>query len=238
MARRIERSHLSRRTLRSPRGSGHEIAVRRGDRRACDWRRRRGCVRGGLGRCVPPLRLGGTRNDSSEPVLRRMGRSGRRSRDSASSLLAADDARMGATLYELAPDAPEMRMHMHFGAEEMFFVLSGRPVFRNQHGEEEMAPGDFVFCPEDVPDCTRSATPPKNPLRSSRSVPGASRTSSPTPNTDMHGWRLAIPIPSYSREAATPASSLASRSRSSRSFGRLSAVARDDEEAAGGLFAS
>jgi Cupin domain len=58
-----------------------------------------------------------------------------------------DDARMGATLYELAPGAPEMRMHMHFGAEEMFFVLSGRPVFRNQHGEEEMAPGDFVFCP-------------------------------------------------------------------------------------------
>jgi uncharacterized cupin superfamily protein len=39
-------------------------------------------------------------------------------------------------------------MHMHFGAEEMFFVLSGRPVFRNQHGEEEMTPGDFVFCPE------------------------------------------------------------------------------------------
>jgi len=59
-----------------------------------------------------------------------------------------DDARMGATLYELAPDAPEMRMHMHFGAEEMFFVLSGRPLFRNQHGEEELAPGDFVFCPE------------------------------------------------------------------------------------------
>ena len=59
-----------------------------------------------------------------------------------------DDARMGATLYELAPGAPGMRMHMHFGAEEMFFVLSGRPVFRNQHGEEELAPGDFVFCPE------------------------------------------------------------------------------------------
>ncbi len=115
-----------------------------------------------------------------------------------------DDARMGATLYELAPEAPEMRMHMHFGAEEMFFVLTGRPLFRNQHGEEELAPGDFVFCPRDVPDYTRSATPPKNSLRSSRSVPAASRTSSPTPNTDMHGWRLAIPIPRYSREAATP----------------------------------
>ena len=30
----------------------------------------------------------------------------------------------------------------------MFFVLSGRPVFRNQQGEEALAPGDFVFCPE------------------------------------------------------------------------------------------
>jgi uncharacterized cupin superfamily protein len=54
-----------------------------------------------------------------------------------------DDARMGATLYELAPGAPDMRVHMQFGAEEMFFVLSGRPVFRNQHGEAELAPGDF-----------------------------------------------------------------------------------------------
>jgi uncharacterized cupin superfamily protein len=59
-----------------------------------------------------------------------------------------DYARMGATLYELAPGAPGMRMHMHFGAEEMFFVLSGRPVLRNKEGEEELAPGDFVFCPE------------------------------------------------------------------------------------------
>ena len=59
-----------------------------------------------------------------------------------------DDARMGATLYELAPGAPDTPTHMHFGAEEMFFVLSGRPVFRNEHGEEELAPGDFVFCPE------------------------------------------------------------------------------------------
>ena len=39
-------------------------------------------------------------------------------------------------------------MHMHVGAEEMFFVLRGRPVLRNQNGEEALAPGDFVFCPE------------------------------------------------------------------------------------------
>jgi uncharacterized cupin superfamily protein len=59
-----------------------------------------------------------------------------------------DGAGMGATLYELPPGAPEGRMHMHFGAEEMFFVLAGRPVLRNRHGAEELAPGDFVFCPE------------------------------------------------------------------------------------------
>ncbi len=59
-----------------------------------------------------------------------------------------DGARMGATLYELAPGAPEGRIHMHFGAEEMFFVLSGRPSFRNQDGSEALSPGDVVFCPE------------------------------------------------------------------------------------------
>jgi uncharacterized cupin superfamily protein len=59
-----------------------------------------------------------------------------------------DDARMGATLYELAPDTPASGLHMHFGAEEMFFVLSGRPQFRNREGEETLSPGDFVFCPE------------------------------------------------------------------------------------------
>jgi uncharacterized cupin superfamily protein len=59
-----------------------------------------------------------------------------------------DDARMGATLYELVPGATYGRLHMHFGWEEMFFVLSGRPTFRSQHGEEVLAPGEFVFCPE------------------------------------------------------------------------------------------
>ncbi len=59
-----------------------------------------------------------------------------------------DDARMGATLYEFPPGTPESRLHMHYGAEEIFFVLSGRPLFRNPDGEETLAPGDFVSCPE------------------------------------------------------------------------------------------
>jgi uncharacterized cupin superfamily protein len=76
-----------------------------------------------------------------------------------------DDARSGATLYELAPDAPETRMHMHFGAEEMFFVLSGRPRLRNRHGTEDLAPGDFVFCPEGRAGLHTFSNPAKEPVR-------------------------------------------------------------------------
>ena len=60
-----------------------------------------------------------------------------------------DGAMMGATLYEFdAGAADEIRMHMHFGAEELFFVLSGRPQLRTPRGSEELEPGAFVFCPE------------------------------------------------------------------------------------------
>jgi uncharacterized cupin superfamily protein len=76
-----------------------------------------------------------------------------------------DDARMGATLYELAPDAPEPRIHMHFGAEELFFVLSGRPVLRTPEGKEELAPGDFVFCPEGRAGLHTFSNPGEEPAR-------------------------------------------------------------------------
>ena len=60
-----------------------------------------------------------------------------------------------------APGAPEGRMHMHFGAEEMFFVLSGRPVFRNhlRRGDDGTR-GTSSSAPRGGPDCTRSATRP------------------------------------------------------------------------------
>jgi uncharacterized cupin superfamily protein len=57
-------------------------------------------------------------------------------------------ARMGATLYELPPGDHGDKLHMHYNGEEMFFVLSGRLLFRNLEGEEELGAGDFVFCPE------------------------------------------------------------------------------------------
>lgn len=76
-----------------------------------------------------------------------------------------DDARMGATLYELAPGTPESRMHMHFGAEELFFVLSGRPSFRNRDGAESLSPGDVVFCPEGRAGLHTFANPTDEPVR-------------------------------------------------------------------------
>jgi uncharacterized cupin superfamily protein len=75
-----------------------------------------------------------------------------------------DYARLGATLYELAPGAPESRMHMHFGAEEMFFVLRGRPSFRNGEGKATLAPGDVVFCPEGRPGLHTFANPTDEPV--------------------------------------------------------------------------
>ncbi len=74
-------------------------------------------------------------------------------------------ARMGSTLYELAPHAPEPRIHMHFGAEEMFFVLSGRPTLRSPEGEERLAPGDFVFCPEGRAGLHTFSNPTDEPAR-------------------------------------------------------------------------
>jgi uncharacterized cupin superfamily protein len=76
-----------------------------------------------------------------------------------------DDARMGATLYELPPGTPEDRIHMHFGAEEMFFVLQGRPLFRNRDGREELAPGDFVSCPEGRAGLHTFSNPTDEPAR-------------------------------------------------------------------------
>ena len=100
-----------------------------------------------------------------------------------------DDARMGATLYELAPGTPEGRMHMHFGAEEMFFVLSGRPCSGTSTAKRRWPPETSSSARRDGPGCTRSAIRLTSPLRSSRSVPGASPTSSPIPNTATRGSR-------------------------------------------------
>jgi uncharacterized cupin superfamily protein len=72
---------------------------------------------------------------------------------------------MGATLYELPAGTPESRIHMHFGAEELFFVMSGHPVFRGRDGSETLAPGDFVSCPEGRAGLHTFSNPTAEPAR-------------------------------------------------------------------------
>ena len=55
---------------------------------------------------------------------------------------------LGASLIELLPQAPGGPLHMHYGVEEMFFVLAGTPTVRTPEGEETLAPGDVVYFPE------------------------------------------------------------------------------------------
>jgi uncharacterized cupin superfamily protein len=55
---------------------------------------------------------------------------------------------LGASLIELVPGAPGGPLHMHYGVEEMFFVLSGSLTVRTPEGEEQLSPGDVVYFPE------------------------------------------------------------------------------------------
>ena len=55
---------------------------------------------------------------------------------------------LGASLIEYLPQAPGGPMHMHYGVEEMFFVLSGTLTVRTPEGEEELSVGDVVYFPE------------------------------------------------------------------------------------------
>ena len=55
---------------------------------------------------------------------------------------------LGASLRELPPGSPGGPLHMHYGVEEMFFVLAGTPTVRTPEGEEQLSPGDVVYFPE------------------------------------------------------------------------------------------
>jgi uncharacterized cupin superfamily protein len=55
---------------------------------------------------------------------------------------------LGASLIELLPGAPGGPLHMHYGVEEMFFVLAGTPSVRTPEGEEALRPGDVIYFPE------------------------------------------------------------------------------------------
>jgi uncharacterized cupin superfamily protein len=55
---------------------------------------------------------------------------------------------LGASLSELLPGSAGGSLRMHYGDEEMFFVLSGTLTVRTPEGEEQLSPGEVVYFPE------------------------------------------------------------------------------------------
>ena len=72
---------------------------------------------------------------------------------------------LGASLRELLPGSPGGALHMHYGVEEMFFVLSGTPTVRTPEGAEALAPGDVVYFPEGQGGLHTFSNPTDEPVR-------------------------------------------------------------------------
>ena len=72
---------------------------------------------------------------------------------------------LGASLTELLPGSPDDHLHMHYGVEEMFFVLSGTPTVRTPEGEEQLAPGEVVYFPEGPDGLHTFSNPTDEPVR-------------------------------------------------------------------------
>jgi uncharacterized cupin superfamily protein len=73
--------------------------------------------------------------------------------------------KLGASLTELLPGAPGGALHMHYGVEEMFFVLSGTPTVRTPEGEQALSPGDVVYFPEGPDGLHTFSNPTDEPVR-------------------------------------------------------------------------
>jgi uncharacterized cupin superfamily protein len=72
---------------------------------------------------------------------------------------------LGASLRELLPGSPGGWLHMHYGVEEMFFVLTGTPTVRTPEGEEQLSPGDVVYFPEGPDGLHNFSNPTGEPVR-------------------------------------------------------------------------
>jgi uncharacterized cupin superfamily protein len=72
---------------------------------------------------------------------------------------------LGASLTELLPGVPGGPLHMHYGVEEMFFVLSGTPTVRTPEGEYQLSTGDVVYFPEGPDGLHTFSNPTTEPVR-------------------------------------------------------------------------
>jgi uncharacterized cupin superfamily protein len=72
---------------------------------------------------------------------------------------------LGASLIELRPGSMGGSLHMHYGVEEMFFVLSGTPTVRTPEGEEQLSPGEVFYFPEGPAGLHTFSNPTGEPAR-------------------------------------------------------------------------
>jgi uncharacterized cupin superfamily protein len=72
---------------------------------------------------------------------------------------------LGASLSELLPGSAEGSLHMHYGVEAMFFVLSGTLTVRTPEGEEQLSPGEVVYFPEGPDGLHTFSNPTAEPVR-------------------------------------------------------------------------
>src|SRR6476469_7811588 len=82
---------------------------------------------------------------------------------------------LGASLHELLPGSTGFNLHAHYGMEEMFFVLSGRPTPRRADREQQPASGDVLFCPRGLAGMHTFPKPTDEPAR----IPAVSTAPSP-----------------------------------------------------------
>ena len=78
---------------------------------------------------------------------------------------AAGAKELGASVHELLPGSTGFHLHAHYGMEELFVVLSGRPTLRTGSGEEELAPGDVVSMPRGIEGLHTFTNPTDEPAR-------------------------------------------------------------------------
>jgi uncharacterized cupin superfamily protein len=72
---------------------------------------------------------------------------------------------LGASLHELLPGSTGFNLHAHYGMEEMFFVMSGTPTLRTGDSDEELQPGDVVYCPPGIEGLHTFTNPTDEPAR-------------------------------------------------------------------------
>jgi uncharacterized cupin superfamily protein len=89
---------------------------------------------------------------------------------------AAGAKELGASVHELLPGSTGFNFHAHYGMEEMFLVLSGRPTLRTADGEHPLEPGDVVSMLSGIEGLHTFTNPTDEPARifavSTAGVPG------------------------------------------------------------------